>query len=284
MDARAQIRSVAVATAVAPRLVSCFLLSFLLFHAAARAEAFTGMRPGEQFTYKVGFAVFSRAGEITIRAQAGRSAEGRELIRVTTEIASRGIVRGFYAFDNQASATIDAASGRLLHVQEKGADPKRPTDSETTFDYAARVARHVDRSRPERSAEIPIPDGDPIDLISALVQTRDWDIKPGEKRNVLVHFGRDLYPLSIHAEGYEEVRTPIGKFRTLVLVPRMDQNPKGLFKRGGEIKVWIAQDGSRLPVKMQLVLRYGTASLLMTDYTAAAATAKESRSNAEPDA
>ena len=69
-------------------------------------------------------------------------------------------------------------------------------------------------------------------------------------------------------EGYEEVRTPLGRFRTLVLVPRMERDPKGLFKRGGQIKVWIAQDGTRLPVKMQLVLKVGTASLLLTRHDA----------------
>lgn len=252
------------------RILPLLLVCLLAFQATAFAAAFTGMRPGEKFTYKVGFAVFPRAGEITIAAAAATGADGRELLHIATDIASRGLVRGFYPFDNQATVTLDPVSGRLLHVKESGADPRRPTDSETTFDYQARLAHHVDRSRPERSADIPIPAGDPIDLISALVQTRDWDLKPGEKRDVLVHFGRDLYPLAIHAEGYEEVRTPIGEFRTLVLVPRMETNPKGLFKRGGQIKVWIAQDGSRLPVKMQLVLRYGTASLLMTNYTAAA--------------
>lgn len=248
------------------------VLSLLLCCVALRLAAapFTGMVDGERFTYKVGFAVFPHAGDITIAAKAENSPDGRALMRVTTVTTSRGFVRGLYEFDNTANVLIDVASGRALSIHETGEDPKRKTDSETIFDYEKRIARHVDRSRPERSVDLPIPDGDPIDLISALVQTRDWNLKPGEKRDVLMHFGRDLYALSIYAEGYEEVRTPIGKFRTLVLVPRMDKDPKGLFKRGGEIKVWIAQDGSRLPVKMQLKLKFGTASLLMTKYEAAA--------------
>lgn len=241
---------------------------------AASAAPLLGMRPGEKFTYRVGFAIFSKAGEITIAADEQADAAGAPRLRMTTDISSRGLVRGLYSYDNKAECLIDLATGRLLHVKESGADPKRATDSETTFDYTARVARHVDRSRPGRSVDVPMPaEGDPIDLITALVSTRDWTLKPGEKRDVVVFFGRDIYPLSIYAEGYEEVRTPIGKFTTLVLVPRMDKDPKGLFKRGGEIKVWIAQDGSRLPVKMQLVLKYGAASLLMTQHTAAPAVA-----------
>jgi hypothetical protein len=247
------------------------LLLFLCCTALHLAAApFTGMVDGERFTYKVGFAIFPHAGDIVISAKAEKSPEGRALMRVTTETSSRGIVRGLYEFDNVANVLIDVASGRALSIHETGEDPKRKTDSETTFDYEKRIAHHVDRGRPERSVDLPIPEGDPIDLISALVQTRDWNLKPGEKREVLMHFGRDLYELSIYAENYEEVRTPIGKFKTLVLVPRMDKDPKGLFKKGGEIKVWIAQDGSRLPVRMQLKLKFGTATLLMTKYEATA--------------
>jgi len=242
--------------------------ALFLLAATASAAPFTGMNDGEKFTYKVGFAVFPHAGDITISAQAEKSPEGRTLMHVTTVTASRGLVRGLYEFDNVAHVLIDVETARALSVKESGSDPKRATDSETNFDYAKRIAHHVDRSRPERSTDIPIPDGDPIDLISALVQTREWNLKPGEKRDVLVHFGRDLYPLSIYADSYEEVRTPLGRYKTLLLVPRMDQNPKGLFKKGGEIKVWIAQDAAHLPVKMQLKLKFGTASLLLSKYEA----------------
>lgn len=245
------------------RLLS--LAALALMPALLAAAPYLAFRDGEEFTYRVGFAVFNRAGEITITAHEDRK-DGADNVRVVTRTKSRGFVRGLYAFDNEAEILIDRASGRLRTVKEKGSDPKRATDTETTFDYEQRIARHVDRVRTGRSVDIPIPDGDPLDLISALVQTRDWDMQPGDKRDVLVHFGPDLYPLTIHAEAFEEIRTPLGKYKTLVLVPRMEKDPKGLFKRGGEIKVWIAQDGSKLPVKMQLILKYGAASLLLSEY------------------
>jgi hypothetical protein len=158
-----------------------------------------------------------------------------------------------------------------MSVKETGSDPKRPIDSEFVIDYCTRLATYTDRVRTERSLELPLPEGgDPIDLISALVQTRDWNLKPGEKRDMVIQFARDFYSISLYAEGYEEVRTPMGKFKTLVLVPRMDKDPKGLFNRGGEIKVWIAQDENRLPVKMQLKLKFGSATLSLSDYQAPA--------------
>lgn len=242
------------------------LLSFLLFPSlSALAAPFVAIRDGESFTYRVGFALFSHAGDIEISGRIPEPAHDR--IAITVDTRSRGFVRGLYEFDNQAVADIELSSGRLLRVTEKGADPKRPIDTEFALDYTTRSATYTDRVRPGRSNQLPLPDGgDPIDLISALVQTRDWDLKPGDKRDLVVQFGRDFYPIAIHATGYEQVRTPLGKYRTLVLEPKMEKNPKGLFKRGGEVKVWIAQDGSRLPVKMQLKLNFGAATLNLSKY------------------
>jgi hypothetical protein len=242
------------------------LLLFLCLPGFAFAAPFVAIKDGETFTYKVGFGIFGHAGDIVIAGQNDASA-GQDHIRITVDTRSRGIVRGLYEFDNKAVALIDRPTARLLSVKETGADPKRPIDNEFVIDYAKRRATYTDRVRTGRSAELALPEGgDPIDLISALVQTRDWSLKPGEKRDVVMQFGRDFYAISLHAVGFEEVRTPMGKYKTLVLVPRMEKDPKGLFKKGGEIKVWIAQDGSRLPVKMQLKLNFGSATLSLSSY------------------
>jgi hypothetical protein len=231
------------------------------------AAPFTAIQNGERFTYKVGFAIFGNAGEITVSGKNETSGD-KELIRITADTRSRGFVRGLYEFDNTAEALIDPETGRLLSVHESGSDPKRTINSDFVIDYERRLATYTDHARPGRNGEVVLPEGvDPLDLISALVQTREWNLQPGEKRDLTVQFARDIYAITITAEGYEEVRTPLGKYRTLVLVPRMEKEPKGLFKKGGEIKVWIAQDGSRLPVKMQLKLNFGSATLSLASYT-----------------
>ena len=232
---------------------------------AATAAPLTAFKDGETFSYKVGYLLFSRAGDIVIAAQAATIAE-KPVFRITTETTSKGIVRGLYAFDNKAEVLVDQATGRLLSVRESGEDPKRATDTEAAFDYDRRILKYTDRVRTDRSGDFAIPDGDPLDLISALVQTRSWGLKPGEKRDMLVNFGSKFFPLTIKAEKYETVWTPHGTYKTLLLVPRMEKDPQGIFKRGGEVKVWISQDERALPVKMQLKLNFGTATLLLRDY------------------
>jgi hypothetical protein len=233
---------------------------------AANPGPFTAFSDGETFTYRVAWGFLFHAGDIVISAHIETGADGAQAIRIITETATHGLVRDLYAYSNRAEGVIDQATGRLLFFREKGSDGRHFTDNDTTFDYAQKIARYVDRAHPDRTAQIAIPPGEPLDLISALVDARNWNLKPGDKRNVLVNFGNEFFPLTLYAEGYDDVRVPLGNYHTLVLVPRMEENPKGIFKRGGEIKVWISQEGQRLPVKMQLRLKFGAATLYLTDY------------------
>ena len=186
------------------------------------------------------------------------------------------MVRSLYRFDNTAEILIERDTSRMLWAAEKGIERSNNTESRTDFDYTAHIAHHTDTYRPNRNTDIVLKPGDePMDLISALIQTRRWDIKTGDSRDVLVHFGPDLFPVTIHAEGIEEVDTPLGDFKTLLLTPRMEKEPpRGIFKRGGKISVWVAQSGERLPVKMQLQLGFGSATLTLIEHTLPDATAK----------
>jgi len=252
-----------------PKFVKrCTLALGLLFAMIVHAEPFTAFGDGERLVYKVSWG-FIGAGEVEIIAKAETGPDGKPLMRITNTIASKGMVRGMYRFDNRAEVLIERETSRMLWVAEKGFDRSKQTESRTDFDYPANLAHHVDTQRPNRTCDIPLkPDALPMDLLSALVQTRHWSMKVGDARDVLVHFGRDVYPVTIRAEGSEEVDTALGDFQALLLCPRMEKEPpRGVFKKGGEIKVWIAQSGARLPVKMQLKLGFGTATLTLVSHT-----------------
>jgi hypothetical protein len=135
------------------------------------------------------------------------------------------------------------------------------------FDYAKATADYTSMFNPERNAILPLPAGDPFDLIMSLVQTRTWNLKPGEQRDALVLFDNEFYELTLHALRYEEMRTPLGTFNTLVLEPRMEKTePKGMFKRGSTVCVWISQDDRRLPVRFQVDFKFGAGVATLINY------------------
>jgi hypothetical protein len=216
------------------------------------------LEAGESLTYRVGWGILVGAGEIKITADAVPPPDGRPRLKVVTTTATRGFARALFPFDARAESIYDVVTGRLLFTADTSKSEKKDTQVSVAFDYVKKTAAVTNARAPETSVELKMPDGHPQDLIMSLVQTRYWNLKPGERQDALVIFGDEFYELTIYAERYEEVRTPLGTFNTLVLIPRMEKTPpKGMFRRGGAVRVWIAQDDRRLPVRFQVDFKFG---------------------------
>ena len=193
------------------------LLGFLLPFGLGAEPA---LKPGEALTFRVSWGVFTHAGDIKITATSSLPTEKTPRLQVVTTTATRGFAKALYVFEARAESLYDPVSGRLLVTSETSKSGDRDTKVSTTFDYAKRTALYANAKNPD-PVVLTMPEGDPQDLIMSLVQTRRWNLKPGEKRDALVIFGDDFYELTIYAERYEEVKTSLGTFNTLVLVPRM---------------------------------------------------------------
>lgn len=224
------------------------------------------LQDGEKLTYRVSWAIVPGAGEIKISA---RQDAANDRLVVTTNTATRGLAKMLLPFQAEASSVFDLKTGRMVSLLEKNVTKGRRSEHTVTFDFASRVATYAPVGSTEKPRELPMPPGDPTDLMMGLLQTRTWDLTPGQKRDVLVLFDDDFYELTIHMARYEDVVTPVGKFRTIVLEPRMDKTPpKGMFRRGSSVRIWIAQDNHRLPVKFEVEFKIGTGTATLEAYEA----------------
>lgn len=230
------------------------------------ASAVPALKDGEVLTFKVSWLGVG-AGEIKISANAEPEISPPRL-RITTTTATKAPLRWAVRFDARAESFFDAATGRLKSLTEWSQQGKKVSEHAVTFDYAAATAHYTVPNAPDKARALPMPAGEPMDLITQLVQTRDWNLKPGEKQDALVLFDDDFYELTIHATRYEQVSTRLGEFRTIVLEPRMEKTPpKGMFKRGHTARVWIAiDDARRLPVKFEMEQKIGSGVATLTDY------------------
>ncbi len=248
------------------------ILLMLLPSIHPRAAEFPA-RDGERLTYRVSWAVVPGAGEIRITAQQETGPDGPRLAIVTTT-ATRKFARLLLPFDAEAKSVFDLASGRLLALREVSTQRQKHSDHRVTFDYATRRATYVGGKSGPAPRLLNIPPGDPTDLIMGLLQTRTWNLAPGGKQDALVLFNDDFYELTIHHTRVETVRTPLGTFEAAVLEPRMERTaPKGMFRRGGTVRVWIAQDARRLPVKFEVEFKIGKGVATLEAYEPPAARA-----------
>lgn len=239
-------------------------LAGLMLTGGAIFAAPLALSDGEQMTFRVGWGIFISAGEIKISAE--KNQEPAELA-ITTTTGTRGFLSNFFPFEARSVAHFDPTDGLLQRTEETSKSKRKETRQHLAFDYAKHQAEYVNEVETQKSQTLEVPSGQPMDLITCLIQTRTWDLKPGESRDALVIFDDDFYELTIHAEGYETLKTPLGRFNTLVLVPRMEKTePKGMFKRGSTVKVWISQDEQKLPVRFQVDFKFGAGVATLVNY------------------
>lgn len=263
---------------------SLLILFLALIALPAIADTKLAVRDGEMFTFKVSWAVVAGAGEIKITANHDSSGAAPRL-RVTTTTATRGFARWLLPFDAKATSLFDLRTGRLLALSESSDQRSKHHEHSVTFDYPAMQAHYAGPTAADKPRPLPLPAGEPMDLITQLVQTRSWELKPGEKRDALVLFDDEFYELTIHAARFEDVQTSLGLFKTLVLEPRMEKTPpKGMFKKGSTVRVWISQDERRLPVKFEVEFKIGTGVATLTGYQPPTPTTATVGTPAAPDA
>ncbi len=220
---------------------------------------------GEAFKFRVGWGIFPTAGELTVKA-ALEDNNGANFLRITSDTRTAGFIRALYTFDGHSECVFDARDGTLLTAFATTQAPKKQTNAIALFDYDSGKVRYEDRVNKERTFEAPLPEGNPLDMITTLINARTWDVKPGDVVPAVVMFDDEFYELTIHAERIEKVDTAFGEIDALVLSPKMEKNPRGMFKRGGQVHVWISQDERRLPVKLKVQLKFGTGTAYLVDY------------------
>ena len=244
-------------------LAGLFLL--LAVVTAGRGAPSFPLQDGEHLSYRVSWAIVAGAGEIKVEAHLDPAVPDR--LVVTTTTATRRLARLLLPFEATANSVYDLASGKLQSLDEASTVRAKQTSHQVAFDYASRAAIYTPHGEKSVPRTLALPAGDPTDLILGLLQTRSWNLKPGESRDALVLWDDEFYELTVHAVRDEEVGTPLGKFNTIVLEPRMEKTaPKGMFKRGSSVRVWITQDDRRLPVKFEVEFKIGTGTATLDAY------------------
>lgn len=242
-----------------------FLLLVLLCAATGRSTAAPALRPGEYLAYRVSWSILGKAGLIEVSARAADE-NPADRTEVLVRTASAGVVRALYAFDGEVRSLFDATDGRLLSATAVTRSKKKSTDASIILDHAASRAAYVDHLDASRNTTVPLPATPPKDIVTCLVDTRAWFSRPGDTRAVSVLFDNQFYDLTLQAIRYERVRTENGRREALLVMPRMDGTQKGIFKRGGQIRVWLDRAPPHLPLRFEVGTSSGTAVALLTDY------------------
>jgi len=102
------------------------------------------------------------------------------------------------------------------------------------------------------------------DVMSALYDVRTRSLEVGKSVWIDVHDLDKRYNLEVCVRRRECVEVPAGKFDCWVVEPLLQSS--GIFRREGNIQVWLTADDRRMPVMMQSKLYFGRVYAKLVKY------------------
>ena len=103
------------------------------------------------------------------------------------------------------------------------------------------------------------------DPYALLYYLRTIPLNIGETLNFQTFDKKRLIDFQIKIYGKETIPVPVGTYTCLVVKPYREG--KSLFKNQGDMKIWLSDDARRLPVQIQIKLKYGSMLLQLKSVT-----------------
>jgi len=204
------------------------------------------------------------AGEAVVVLSDPVEYQGRKALKITFSARSSGTFARLVGIkiEDDYEFLTDPDTFCTFRAFKKEREGKRKRDIEVTYLPETRQLhiREVDMGtippkirRDENRDEIP-----PCvkDLFSALYAARREDFRPGAKYRSIVGDNDKVKEIEIRVEKSENVQTPAGTFNawkvdTVSIVG-------GLFKQGGQLRVWLTADDKKVPVQLEVRVNLGT--------------------------
>jgi hypothetical protein len=105
-----------------------------------------------------------------------------------------------------------------------------------------------------KHVESPVP-GCMTDLLTGVFYSASQPMTVGHSFVIPVVDAMHNVPVTMKVEGREEIKTPLGTFKTVRVQPTADA---GVVKNRGNIWIWYTDDERHLPVQMRARLFWGT--------------------------
>jgi hypothetical protein len=214
-------------------------------------------RPGFSFpqkqtlTYAVDWRVFA-AGTATIHFEAAGNIE-----RLTANADTVGAINLLFRINDHFQTAFDRERGCTYEFNKQTVEGRRQISSALKLDYAQTKSVLDEKNRvsgKSKHLESYVP-GCATDLLTGVFYASSQQIELGKSFVIPVVDAMHVVPVTMKIEGREEVKTPLGTFKTIRVQTTADA---GVVKNRGNIWIWYTDDERHLPVQMRAHSFWGT--------------------------
>jgi hypothetical protein len=184
------------------------------------------------------------------------SSPGDQLLHLQATITAKGLVLRIFGLsvNDRFETLVDAKDFRMRAVLREIQEGKKHNLQTGLFGYEKNEAsyRTQDLNAPQNPPREKLVKLEPDmqDLLSAFYLLRLQELKEGHLYKFPLVYEGERKDFDLLVQGREEVETDLGKFKTIQIQAGLF-GPGRLSTREGEFFVWVTDDTTHLPVKLQ---------------------------------
>jgi hypothetical protein len=211
----------------------------------------------QTLTYSVDWRVFP-AGTAVLHFEADGNLE-----RLTASADTIGAINLVFHLSDRFQSSFDRTKGCTYDFNKQTVEGRRQINSTLKIDYAQGKSILDEKNLvmgQSKHLEQPI-QGCLTDLLTGVYYASSQPMEVGKSFVIPVVDALHTVPVTMKVEGREEIKTPLGTFKTLRVHPTADA---GVVKNRGDIWIWYTDDDRHLPVQMRARLFWGTITFRLT--------------------
>ena len=236
--------------------ILCVLASATLAH-GQQTSTLAPPRSGFNFpqkktlTYQVDWRVFP-AGTAVLHFEAAGTREN-----ISASADTSGAINMLFHVSDHFQSSFDRARGCTDDFNKQTFEGRRQVSSTLHLDYSQgrSILDEKNLAKGQTKHSESSIHGCVTDLLSGVFYASSQPIELGHSFVVPVVDAMRIVPVTMKVESREEIKTPLGTFKTLRVQPTA---AVGVVKNRGNIWIWYTDDERHLPVQMRARLFWGT--------------------------
>lgn len=221
-------------------------------------------KPGESLDFAISYGPVP-AGSMELRVVELTALGDRPAYHFASEVESNRAVSYVYQIESKEEAWFDADRLHSLKYRRDSVEKGKPRDREYTFDQARQVRVAAD-------GEVKPTSPNAVDQLSMIYYLRLLPYDQGSRFTLRNQADPDDNPLTVRVLKRERIKVPAGTFDAWVVELGL-QTDSGVFKKGGDNRLWLTTDARHLPVKISSKIGLGTFEAELVDFEPGTATA-----------
>lgn len=181
------------------------------------------------------------------------------LVKITSTVKSNAVISAVYRVEDYAESRV--LNGRAVGFKLKQSEGKHRGDKETLFDVTQGVVTYMNHLQ-QTVEKHPMENRRLWDVMSGFFYLRTLPLTVGKPAFVDIFDNNKFFSAEVEVLRTEMMELPDGgEAETIVIRPVL--KTEGLFKRTGDIFIWLTNDENRTPVRVETKIKIGKVTAVL---------------------